>query len=151
MLTTGIKSSPTYDQLNLRSQGQGLRALAIVPILVYCIVHLPLRSLQILVYGCNSAIYISKYLFWFLFRSQTSFFLDNGKYLCRAGIQLSMPKVGSRTAQNLTWLYVKISILRSTYNKAILRESSQICLPTKARTLEHSLYRMPWFQKTKFP
>ncbi|EDL00451.1 mCG1042483, partial [Mus musculus] len=36
------------------------------------------------VYGCNSAIYSSKYLLWFLFRSQTSFFLDNGKFLCRA-------------------------------------------------------------------
>jgi hypothetical protein len=45
----------------------------------------------------------------------------------------------------------KKSILRSTYNKAILRESTQICLPTKARTLEHLLYRMPPFQETKFP
>ena len=42
-------------------------------------------------------------------------------------------------------------ILRSTYNKVILRESTQICLPTKARTFEHSLYRMPQFQETKFP
>ncbi|EDL07843.1 mCG1030846, partial [Mus musculus] len=30
---------------NLRSQGQGLRVLATVPILVSCIVHLPLRPL----------------------------------------------------------------------------------------------------------
>ena len=40
---------------------------------------------------------------------------------------------------------------RGTYNKAILRESTQMCLPTKARTLEHSLYRMPQFQEAKFP
>jgi hypothetical protein len=26
-----------------------------------------------------------------------------------------------------------------------------MCLPTKARALEHSLYRMPRFQETKFP
>ena len=39
---------------------------------------------------------------------------------------------------------------RGTYNKAILRESTPICLSTKARTLEHSLYRMPRFQETKF-
>jgi hypothetical protein len=32
-------------------------------------------------YGCNSAIYSSKYLFWFLLRPQPSFFLDNGKFL----------------------------------------------------------------------
>ena len=44
----------------------------------------------------------------------------------------------------------KKSILRSTCNKAILRESTQTCLPTKARTLKHSLYRMPQFQETKF-
>jgi hypothetical protein len=40
---------------------------------------------------------------------------------------------------------------RGTYNKEILRESTQIHLPTKARTLDHSLYRMPWFQETEFP
>jgi hypothetical protein len=28
--------------------------------------------------------YSSKYLFWLLLRSQTSFFLDNGKFLFRA-------------------------------------------------------------------
>jgi hypothetical protein len=40
----------------------------------------------------------------------------------------------------------------SSYNKAILRESTQIHSPTKARTdLEHSLYRMPQFQEAKFP
>jgi hypothetical protein len=44
----------------------------------------------------------------------------------------------------------KISICRSTHNKAILRESTQIRLPTKARTLEHLLYRMPQFQEIKF-
>jgi hypothetical protein len=40
---------------------------------------------------------------------------------------------------------------RGTYNKTILRESTQIRLPTKTRTLEDSSYRMPWFQDTKFP
>jgi hypothetical protein len=43
-------------------------------------------------------------------------------------------------------------ILRGTYNKAVLRESTQIHLLTKARTdLEHLLLRMPQFQETKFP
>ena len=45
LLTTGIKKSSTKDPLNLRSQGQWLHALAIVPILVYCIVHLSPRPL----------------------------------------------------------------------------------------------------------
>jgi hypothetical protein len=49
MLTTGIKTSSNYGPLNLRSQGQGLHALAIVPTLVYCIVYLPPRPFQILV------------------------------------------------------------------------------------------------------
>ena len=43
------------------------------------------------------------------------------------------------------------SILRGTYNKIILKESTQICAPTKAKSdLEHSFYRMPRFQETKF-
>jgi hypothetical protein len=51
MFTTGIKITVNkWDQnqphqLVFKSQGQGLHALAIVPILVYYIIHLPLRPL----------------------------------------------------------------------------------------------------------
>jgi hypothetical protein len=48
-------------------------------------------------------------------------------------------------------VYTLKSILKGTYNKTILKESTQICSLTKARTdLEHSFYRMAWFQETKF-
>ena len=41
-------------------------------------------------------------------------------------------------------------MLGGTYNKAILKESTQIHSPTNARTgLEHSFYRMTRLQETK--
>ena len=60
------------------------------------------------------------------------------------GLAQGLPRTGEES--NLA--ICQKSILRSTYNKAILRESTQIRLPTKARTLEHSLYRMPRIQET---
>ena len=45
----------------------------------------------------------------------------------------------------------KIQSLEALIIKQLLRESTQIHLPTKARTLEHSLYKMPRFKEIKFP